>query len=69
MFVAAPLWTSCPPQVPSNLCSEESVKLLSATSMSTKILKMPSKLLRAGMGLGETWPDVRQTTLRVSEAG
>lgn len=37
------------------------MKLLSATDTDTKILKMLSKILMAGMQLGETWPDIRQT--------
>lgn len=41
------------------------MKLLSATD--TKILKMLSKILMAGMQLGETWSDIRQTTLHVPE--
>lgn len=43
------------------------MKLPSATDMDTKILKMISKILMAGMQLGETWPDIRQTTLHVPE--
>lgn len=50
-----------------NQCFDESGKLLSATGMDTKILKMLSKILMAGMQLGETWPDIRQTTLHVPE--